>query len=118
MLPAFGTSMLQESCVWRNWRSAYSETHLIPNVFKAICSNENLKVFGSDYSTPDGTCIRDYVHVTDLARAHLLSIEHMKQNAGFSVFNLGNGDGFSVLEIIKGCERISMSKISYTFEKT
>lgn len=93
------------------------ETHLIPNVFKAICSNENLKVFGSDYSTPDGTCIRDYVHVTDLARAHLLSIEHMKQNAGFSVFNLGNGDGFSVLEIIKGCERISMSKISYTFEK-
>ena len=56
------------------------ETHLIPNVFKAMSSREKkLAVFGNDYPTPDGTCVRDYIHVTDLARAHLLSIEHMKK---------------------------------------
>ena len=91
------------------------ETHLIPNIFKAVLSKEKkLEVFGNDYPTPDGTCIRDYIHVTDLAQAHLLSIEHLKNNNGFSVFNLGNGDGFSVLEIIMGCERIAKSEISYS----
>lgn len=91
------------------------ETHLIPNIFNAAISRERkLEVFGNDYPTPDGTCIRDYIHVTDLARAHLLSIEHMKKNNGFSVFNLGNGDGFSVLDIINGCERIAQSEISYS----
>ena len=90
------------------------ETHLIPNVLKAALSNEsNLKVFGDDYPTPDGTCVRDYVHVTDLAQAHLLGLEHMQKNNGFSAFNLGNGDGFSVLEVIKSCEYISNNEIHY-----
>ena len=94
------------------------ETHLIPNVFKAMTSREKkLAVFGNDYPTPDGTCVRDYIHVNDLAHAHLLSIEYMKNNSGFSVFNLGNGDGFSVLEIINGCQKIARSEISYSINE-
>ena len=94
------------------------ETHLIPNVFKAMSSREKkLAVFGNDYPTPDGPCVRDYIHVTDLARAHLLSVEHMKKNNGFSVFNLGNGDGFSVLDIICGCQRVARSEISYSLRE-
>ena len=93
------------------------ETHLIPNVLKAAISNESsLKVFGDDYPSPDGTCVRDYVHVTDLAQAHLLGLEYMKNNKGFSAFNLGNGDGFSVLEVIKGCEKIADTKIQFQID--
>jgi UDP-glucose 4-epimerase len=88
------------------------ETHLIPNVLEAALSNKsNLKVFGSDYPTPDGTCVRDYVHVSDLAQAHLLSLEKMKE--GFSVFNLGIGNGFSVGDIINSCEKATNMKIEY-----
>ncbi len=90
------------------------ETHLIPNILKAAASNESkLKIFGDDYSTRDGTCVRDYVHVTDLAQAHLLSLEYMKKNKGFSAFNLGNGEGFSVLEVIRGCEFVTNNVINY-----
>ncbi len=90
------------------------ETHLIPNVIKAAISNESiLKIFGDDYPTPDGTCVRDYVHVMDLAQAHLLGLEYMQKNKGFSAFNLGNGDGFSVLEVIKSCEHVTNLSISY-----
>jgi UDP-glucose 4-epimerase len=90
------------------------ETHLIPNVIKAALSNKsNLKVFGNDYSTPDGTCVRDYVHVTDLAQAHLLGLTHMQKNKGFSAFNLGNGDGFSILEVINGCQHVVGTEISF-----
>ena len=93
------------------------ETHLIPNILKAALSNESsLKVFGDDYPTPDGTCIRDYVHVTDLAQAHLLGLEYMQNNKGFFAFNLGNGDGFSVLEVIKSCEKIADTKISFQID--
>jgi UDP-glucose 4-epimerase len=94
------------------------ETHLIPNVLKAVISNErSLKVFGGDYPTPDGSCVRDYVHVTDLAQAHLLGLEYMQNKKGFSAFNLGNGDGFSVLEIINGCEHASQLPVSYSVDK-
>lgn len=94
------------------------ETHLIPNILKAVLNNDsNLKVFGNDYATPDGTCVRDYVHVTDLAQAHLLGLEYMQKNKGFSAFNLGNGNGFSVLEIIKRCEDISNVPIIYDVDK-
>lgn len=90
------------------------ETHLIPNILEAAISNKKkLKIFGNDYPTPDGTCIRDYVHVEDLAQAHLLAAQYMKNNEGFSAFNLGNGDGFSVLEVIKNCEEITNTKIPY-----
>ena len=93
------------------------ETHLIPNILKAAISNESsLKVFGDDYHTSDGTCVRDYVHVTDLAQAHLLGLEYMQNNKGFSAFNLGNGDGFSVLEVINGCERVTDTKIPFQID--
>lgn len=94
------------------------ETHLIPNILSAALSaKSNLEIFGNDYPTPDGTCIRDYVHVTDLAQAHLLGLEYMQKNKGFAAFNLGNGDGFSVLDVIKGCEKIVGTKISYQIKE-
>jgi len=94
------------------------ETHLIPNVLKAALSNESsLKVFGDDYPTPDGTCVRDYVHVTDLAQAHLLGLKYIQNKKGFSAFNLGNGDGFSVLEVINECENVTNKEIPFQIDK-
>lgn len=90
------------------------ETHLIPNILKSVLLGKNdLKVFGDDYPTPDGTCLRDYVHVNDLARAHLLGLENMKKNKEFATFNLGNGDGFSVLDVIKASEEVVNESIEY-----
>jgi len=90
------------------------ETHLLPNILKSALSSENsLGVFGNDYPTPDGSCVRDYVHVTDLAQAHLLGLEYMQKNSRFSAFNLGNGNGFSVLEVIKSCEDVTNLPIFY-----
>jgi UDP-glucose 4-epimerase len=93
------------------------ETHLIPNILKSALSDSNeLKVFGDDYGTHDGTCVRDYVHVTDLAQAHLLGLTKMKEGIGFSAFNLGNGSGFSVLDVIKSCERVIGNPIRYNMD--
>lgn len=91
------------------------ETHLIPNILKsAIAGGNSLKVFGNDYETHDGTCVRDYVHVTDLAQAHLLGLERMRNDAkGFSAYNLGNGNGFSVFDVIESCERVVKGSIGY-----
>ena len=90
------------------------ETHLIPNILMSSLGSKNrLKVFGNDYNTDDGTCVRDYVHVTDLAQAHLLGLNKLNLNAGFSTFNLGNGSGFSVLEVIESCERVVNKRIPY-----
>lgn len=91
------------------------ETHLIPNILKSIKNNETLNIFGNDYDTNDGTCIRDYIHVTDLADAHLKSLEYMQKNKGFSDFNLGNESGFSILEILASCQKITNKKIEYKF---
>jgi UDP-glucose 4-epimerase len=80
------------------------ETHLIPNVLKvALGQAKQCEVFGTDYPTPDGTCIRDYIHIIDLAQAHILALPPGRQ--GF--YNLGNGDGYSVLDVIKTCEKIT-----------
>ena len=93
------------------------ETHLIPNILNAVVANKDtLKIFGDDYPTYDGTCIRDYIHVNDLSQAHLLSFDYMKQNKGFSAFNLGNGNGYSVLDIIKTCAKVTGKNISYDIE--
>ncbi len=84
------------------------ETHLIPNVLKvALGQSKQCDIFGTDYPTPDGTCIRDYIHIADLAQAHMLAMEPGK--SGF--FNLGNGDGYSVRQVIETCERITGVKI-------
>lgn len=83
------------------------ETHLIPNILRAaLGKGGQLKIFGDDYPTRDGTCVRDYVHVNDLATAHLRAVEFMSAHDGAHVFNLGNGQGFTVLEIIAAAERI------------
>lgn len=98
--------------------SHHPETHLIPNIIKAaLLRNKDLKVFGNDYPTHDGACVRDYVHVMDLAQAHFLSLEYMNSTKGFSVFNLGNGDGYSVIEVIKTCEDIYNYKIPYKVDE-
>ena len=90
------------------------ETHLIPNILNSIISSGTvLRVFGDDYETHDGTCVRDYVHVTDLAQAHLLGLESMKTNKGFSAFNLGNSSGFSVMEVIESCKIETGRDIGY-----
>src|SRR5258705_5520455 len=84
------------------------ETHLIPNVLKvALGQKSNCEIFGTDYPTPDGTCIRDYIHVSDLAQAHILALAPDKH--GF--FNLGNGDGYSVRQVIQTCEKNTGKKI-------
>lgn len=90
------------------------ETHLIPNILKSVLSSkDSLKIFGDDYPTHDGTCVRDYIHVNDLANAHLLGLEKMNELGGFSAYNLGNGNGFSVLDVISSCERATKLSINY-----
>lgn len=85
------------------------ESHLIPNVlFVAQGRKSQVDLFGTDYPTPDGTCIRDYIHIGDLAQAHILALQPGK--SGF--FNLGNGSGFSVKEVIATCETITGRKIT------
>jgi UDP-glucose 4-epimerase len=71
-------------------------------------------VFGEDYSTPDGTCIRDYIHVNDLCRAHLLGLEYLTHDPGSHFFNLGNGAGFSVREVIAATERVIGKPLQYS----
>ena len=94
------------------------ETHLIPNILKSATAGKAtlLKVFGDNYPTPDGTCIRDYIHVNDLASAHILAGEYLQAHAGAFAFNLGNGDGFSVFEVIKAAGTVIGQKIAYTIE--
>lgn len=93
------------------------ETHLIPNVLRAaLGEGPGLKVFGDDYPTRDGTCIRDYVHVDDLAQAHQLSLEFMDAHPGAHAFNLGNGHGFSVREVIEAAQQVCGREIGYTVE--
>jgi len=89
------------------------ETHLIPLVLDvAAAKRKSIKVFGTDYATPDGTCIRDYIHVTDLAEAHILALQRLMDGADSSVYNLGNGRGFSVLEVIERAREITARDIA------
>lgn len=82
------------------------ETHLIPNILKVALNKDNtVSVFGTDYPTKDGSCIRDYIHVVDVAQAHLLALDKTDSLSG-NVYNLGNGEGYSVLEVIKVAEKI------------
>jgi len=90
------------------------ETHLIPNALRAaLGAGPGLKVFGSDYPTPDGTCIRDYVHVDDLAQAHEQALAYLDACPGAHAFNLGNGRGFSVREVIDTASRVVGSAVPY-----
>ena len=84
------------------------ETHLIPLVLQvALGQRDNIKIFGTDYPTKDGTCVRDYIHVLDLADAHILALEHLERVNTSDVFNLGSGSGFSVKEVIETCREVT-----------
>jgi UDP-glucose 4-epimerase len=84
------------------------ETHLIPNILKVpLGQAKQCEIYGTDYPTPDGTCIRDYIHIMDLAQAHMLGLQPGR--TGF--YNLGNGDGYSVRQVIQACEKITGTKI-------
>ena len=89
------------------------ESHLIPLVFEAIRSGAPIQVFGDDYPTPDGTCVRDYIHVVDLARAHVLGLEQLLGGHPSTAYNLGNGHGYSVREVIDTIKRVSGREVPY-----
>ena len=94
------------------------ETHLIPIALDAaIGKREGVKIFGTDYDTKDGTCIRDYIHVTDLADAHILALEYLMDGGESEIFNLGNGNGFSVKEVIEKAMKITGNNIKIFPEK-
>jgi UDP-glucose 4-epimerase len=87
------------------------ETHLIPNILRSAKNGSvKFQVFGDDYSTPDGTCIRDYIHVVDLCKAHLLSLEYLDKK-GTEIFNLGSGNGFSVNEVVENVRKVTEKDI-------
>jgi UDP-glucose 4-epimerase len=87
------------------------ETHLIPLVLQvALGQREKITIFGDDYATPDGTCIRDYVHVDDLADAHVRALDHLQPGQGLKL-NLGTGRGHSVLEVVETCRRVTGTEI-------
>ena len=89
------------------------ETHLIPLVLMtALNKRDSVSIFGTDYPTEDGSCIRDYIHVSDLAQAHVLGLEYILQESQSEIFNLGNGSGFSVKQIIETARRVTGRKIT------
>jgi len=91
------------------------ETHLVPLVLDAVDGKRDaLTVFGDDYETPDGTCIRDYVHVCDLVDAHVLGLQWLRDDKGSRVFNLGTGSGFSVLEVMQRAEEVTGRPVPYS----
>ncbi len=91
------------------------ETHLIPLILAtALGLRDELTVFGNDYPTVDGTCVRDYIHITDLAQAHFLSLQYLLQGGKSKQYNLGNGSGSSILDVMNSAGRVTGKKISYT----
>jgi len=89
------------------------EAHLIPLAIRAARGGEPLRVFGDDYPTPDGTCLRDYIHVTDLARAHVLALDRLESDGASATYNLGNGQPFSVKDVIGAVERVSGLRVPW-----
>ena len=88
------------------------ETHLIPLVLQTALGHiPHVSVFGGDYPTPDGTCVRDYIHVADLAEAHALALDYLRAGGASTAINLGNGQGYSVLEVIEAARRVTNRKI-------
>ena len=93
------------------------ESHLIPLILNAVETGVPLRVFGDDYETGDGSCIRDYIHVRDLAEAHILAARYLSDGGTSDFFNLGTGTGFSVLEVLQTVERVIGRKVPYTISE-
>jgi len=89
----------------------FPETHLIPLVLKAALNGDSVPIYGTDYNTPDGTCIRDYIHVIDLAQAHILALNKLEERGISGIYNLGNGNGYSVKEVIETARKVTGKKI-------
>jgi UDP-glucose 4-epimerase len=124
ILQDFDTAYGMKHCIFRYFNAAGAdpsgklserhdpETHLIPLVLQvAQGTRENIKIFGTDYDTPDGTCIRDYIHVNDLSDAHILGIEYLRAENTSNIFNLGSENGFSVREVIDVCRDVTGHQI-------
>jgi UDP-glucose 4-epimerase len=92
------------------------ETHLIPLVLRAAAQGRAVSVFGKDYATRDGSCVRDYIHVSDLCGAHLLALERLAAPGAYECFNLGTGEGATVLEVIEAARRVTRRDIRVVFE--
>lgn len=92
------------------------ETHLIPNLIKAVLKKESFTLFGNDYPTDDGTCVRDYIHVVDLAQAHLLALKALMDGHQSDVYNAGTGKGYSNQEVINMVEKVSSQKVNVKVE--
>jgi UDP-glucose 4-epimerase len=90
------------------------ETHLIPLILKAVQTGQPVTLFGDDYETPDGTCIRDYIHVSDLAEAHIFAVGHLLKGGGSDVFNVGTGHGHSVKDVLSAVERVTGKPAPHT----
>lgn len=87
------------------------ETHIIPLALEAAAEGKTFKVFGTDYDTPDGTCIRDYIHIADISKAHILGMKNLLTKNVGGIYNIGTGNGISVLEILNTVEKVSNKKI-------
>jgi UDP-glucose 4-epimerase len=87
------------------------ETHLIPLLLRAIVTGQPITIFGDDYPTPDGTCIRDYIHVVDLAEAHIAALEKLLAAGASQAFNVGTGEGHSVMEVVRAVEEVTGRKV-------
>lgn len=93
------------------------ETHIIPLILEAAAGKrKDFSVFGNDYPTPDGTAIRDYIHVSDISRAHILALRHLQQGGESAFLNLGNGQGFSVLEVVEAAKKVTGRTVDLVFE--
>jgi UDP-glucose 4-epimerase len=88
----------------------HPETHLIPSILAAAAAGATVRIYGDDYPTPDGTCVRDYIHVTDLAQAHLLALDACAPGV-HEIFNLGTGTGYSNREVLAACEKVTGQEI-------
>lgn len=91
------------------------ETHLIPLLLQAANTNKPFNIFGTDYQTKDGTAVRDFIHVVDIAEAHYLALRHLEENNPSDVFNLGTGQGFSIKELISAVENLFRIKLQIVF---
>ena len=95
----------------------HPETHLIPLILKTAQGvRDKVAIFGTDYPTPDGTCLRDYIHVEDLATAHVLALKHLVNGGGSRIYNLGSEEGFSVREIIETAKKVTGVDFTVTEE--
>jgi len=89
------------------------ETHLIPLLLRAAASSQPIHIFGDDYPTPDGTCTRDYIHVSDLAAAHVAALDHLLAGGASRAFNVGTGHGYTVMEVLRATEEVTGMKVPY-----